>query len=812
MTGISSYHMALAGLLHDINKFIQLANDRLFPDSTSFIQKIVPEQFHRPFIHAIAHLHQPHEVVSQCLALADKFATDGVAQDNRAEVLVSVFSRLGKCEKDIFYIPTERLSLDKKVLFPQKPDEHKKTYHQLWQKFVQDIQAIGKFQKGDITIYIEAVQSLLQRYLWCIPSGYVDSDDISLYDHSRVVASLASCLITYDEDALKRLEKDNLPVATFIEGDISGIQRFIYSVPMAGATKQLRARSLYLQLLTDVIARYILRRFGMSTTNLIYAGGGHFYVLVPAGVDVNALRRDIDHILLKHHDGELYVALGATELRANDFNPKSFGDKWTELKHDTSVAKSHRYANLPNEELVAVFKPRSQDRGDELSLRYGDRSGSDEQGKENAQSKLGRSLEEFGNILRYADSIVLGYAQPKPQPMGGFRAIFAELGFDIDLIYTHKKQPHYPNMKGLDYAIIQGTRDVPDDYTVNTVSRQLGCPVLPSLRYTVNVTPMVGEDWRPVTFDKLAEASKGIDYIGVLRMDVDDLGNLFAAGFKKPNGEGESRASLARVASLSNALSLYFEGWVGEICRDMNKKQEQKDKQEQKGLVYAVYSGGDDLFIVGSWDVLPELAKRICDDFAEFACKNPNVHISAGIILQNPKYPLYLAADEAEGMLKRAKGLNGKNAICFLGQPVKWSQWKQVIEFKNELIELVEEQKLSRSLIQLFLHFYQQYRTTLEQNKQVNKSGKAQLFWGPWMWRSAYQLTRFIERLHNTTHKELVEKLREKLNPDQLNQKDECADETLFENIEFIGIAARWADALTRTKNPEDQPEDQKEK
>lgn len=792
MAEISPHHIALAGLLHDIDKFIQLANDKSFANSTAFIQKCVPELFHRPFIHAISHLQKPDDLVSRCLALADKFATNGASQDNQIEALVSVFSRLGTGKQNVRYISSQRLSLEKDVLFPKEAKEHKKTYHDLWVKFVHDVQAISSFQKIDIHIYIEALQSVLQRYLWCVPCGYVNADDISLYDHSRVVAALASCMAHLDDEALRTLEKNNGVVATFIEGDISGIQRFIYSVPMDGATKQLRARSLYLQLLTEVIARYILRRFDMPITNLIYAGGGHFYLLAPAGVDMNALRREIDSILLKHHDGELYLALGATELHPNDFSPKAFGDKWKKLKLDTSSAKSHRYANLPDDGFHAVFKPRPQDRGDELSLRYADRGGADEEGKANAQSKLGRSLEEFGDILKYADAIVLGYTQPQPQPMGGFRAIFAELGFNIDLIYTHKKQTHYPTMKGLDYAIIQGIRDVPDNNTVNDVSRQLECPVLPSLRYTVNVTPMVGEDWRPVTFDKLAEASKGIEYIGVLRMDVDDLGNLFGAGFKKPNGE--SRASLARVASLSNALSLYFEGWVGEICRDINKKY---DPKKEEGAVYAVYSGGDDLFIVGSWDVLPNVAKRIRDDLAEFACQNSDVHISAGIILQNPKYPLYLAADDAEGMLKRAKGLEGKNAICFLGQPVKWSQWDQVIAFKDELINLVTQEAISRSLIWLFSHFYQQYQATVENYKQTNKANQSQLFWGPWMWRSAYQLRRFADRINNEELKQRVLTLSEKLRPNPAEKQ------TLALNIELMGVAARWAEALTRKKDEE---------
>ncbi|MDW8101235.1 MAG: hypothetical protein RML36_17335, partial [Anaerolineae bacterium] len=58
--------------------------------------------------------------------------------------------------------------------------------------------------------------------------------------------------------------------------------------------------------------------------------------------------------------------------------------------------------------------------------------------------------------------------------------------------------------------------------------------------------------------------SKGIQRLGVLRMDVDNLGKLFAEGF------GEN-ATLSRVAALSFAISLFFEGWVEVLAERVGK-------------------------------------------------------------------------------------------------------------------------------------------------------------------------------------------------------------------------------------------------
>ena len=56
-----------------------------------------------------------------------------------------------------------------------------------------------------------------------------------------------------------------------------------------------------------------------------------------------------------------------------------------------------------------------------------------------------------------------------------------------------------------------------------------------------------------------------IHLMGVLNMDVDNLGKLFAEGLGQ-------HANLARVAAFSFAISLNFEGWVGYLAQDSNAR------------------------------------------------------------------------------------------------------------------------------------------------------------------------------------------------------------------------------------------------
>jgi CRISPR-associated protein Csm1 len=169
-------------------------------------------------------------------------------------------------------------------------------------------------------------------------------------------------------------------------------------------------------------------------------------------------------------------------------------------------------------------------------------------------------------------------------------------------------------------------------------------------RFLVNVTPRLtrqtyldfkdrvekltfvaadGESPPVKPFEIMAYQAEGIKRLGVLRMDVDNLGQIFSTGL----GAG---ANLARVGALSFSMSLFFEGWVEQIAEGLNAEEGAKD------LIYAIYSGGDDLFFVGAWHLMPELAERISRDLARYSGFHPGIHLSGGIALAGSKYPGWL--------------------------------------------------------------------------------------------------------------------------------------------------------------------------
>src|SRR5690606_3646260 len=120
------------------------------------------------------------------------------------------------------------------------------------------------------------------------------------------------------------------------------------------------------------------------------------------------------------------------------------------------------------------------------------------------------------------------------------------------------------------------------------------------------------------TFDEFCqkESEEAFHRLGVLRMDVDDLGYIFQ------NGIPPERATLSRYAALSRSFDYFFSGYLNTIQQAI-----------APNTSFIIYSGGDDLFIVASWEDAVKLAKQIRDDFKVFTCDNPAFTVSGGIAI-----------------------------------------------------------------------------------------------------------------------------------------------------------------------------------
>lgn len=651
---------------------------------------------------------------------------------------------------------------------------------------------------------------LLHAYAWALPSA---SDPVvSLFEQARTDAALAAARIGRNPEA---------PVL-LIGGDISGVQSFIYTLSAAGATKALRARSFYLQLLTEVLARRLLNRVAMPITNLLYSGGGRFYLLVPgeAAARIDEWRREIGEFLLHRHAGELYVALGAAIFDAATLNnSERFGAQWRVLNESINADKRRRFAALDAATLAdTVFAPQGHGGGVKAACVVCRYQGEPEEftpfqpdieeqrAPENQRviCRLCASFETLAQALHRAKFLML--TPTETQPVTGRKRVPAldvlrDLGMDIDLIHDeHALNERLPRTT-LTTVLSLGAAPSPDLW-----QRLYAQGVVVGLRPLVNETPTLRAEDRDdpklqrwlasnpdeqrtatgdsvKTFGMMVEQSRGVKRLGVLRMDVDDLGDIFAVGIQQ--------TGLARVSTLSAALARFFEGWVGVLCRTLNEREGNR--------VYAIYSGGDDLFIVGSWDVLPHLARAIREDLRAYA-RNDMVRVSAGLSLHPPKFPLYQAAAAAEEALDQAKHRPGKDSFSFLDQVVGWgSDADEVFTIHSELTRFIaaydvkHKDGLSRAALHVFQAMYSAYQRPIDQERDVAR--RKTIFIGRWLWFGVYQLSRMADG-KNDQVKPWLAAIR-----DRLREGGDTPPNVGKRFIERVALAARWTQLLVRKEH-----------
>lgn len=526
--------------------------------------------------------------------------------------------------------------------------------------------------------YMEVTELL--RILECdfsyIPYKSQGSCDISLYIHSKITAAIASCMYQYFTaegitDYKKYcFTKENETFRSkqaflLVSGDFSGIQNFIYTIPSKGALKSLRGRSFYLEIFMENFIDEILAELHLSRANLLYTGGGHFYLLAANTEQTKAalqkLQAACNTWLLENFGTQLYMAIGyaacsAEVLQNSGAQRSAFAAVSRELNKD----KQCRYGA---DNLAKLF--------DSESVYNKNLDGSREcsichlSSTELIKSKISdgyvcprcKGLFELGENLFKKDIFVV---------------LDTELAGSIELFGTEKKL----------YLTVMNKLEL-EKYAASIVRIYSKNEAITGGFFGTRL--WLADYYTPdkfggaLEFNELAEQccddGHGIKRLGVLRADVDNLGAAFIGGFIRHGADNpEKYATLSRYADLSRDLGLFFKVAVNKICQgeltgfDINDKQQAfslfalaKDKQRK---VHVVYSGGDDMFIVGAWDELLELAVDIRRAFAKFT--NGKLTFSAGLAMFTPSYPISKMA-EITGMLESAAKDNDKNSIALFG-------------------------------------------------------------------------------------------------------------------------------------------------
>lgn len=717
--------VALAALLHDIGKFHQRAfwgrkrephdqqGARWVESCLAPKLEFLSDENKREVADAVREHHgRPYDRGTRAVVIADRLASgerlarqDEEPGDPSREPLMSVFSSVRIAERPRpaggWAYCTQPLALDRNTIFPVPTEQCQVDYYNLWTRFEEEIGSLQPRTLRDGQTTLTILLALLRKYAWCVPAAvYKSEPDVSLADHLKVTAAIAVCVAELGNDKIDRFEEasehyrfSDEPTCLLVGGDVTGIQRFLYAVSSEGAAKGLRGRSTYLSLLSEATARLMLRELRLPPTNLLYSSGGHFYVLAPLSVQnrLPQLVHQLTESLLAIHGGELGVVLDAVVLMGQDFSIRTsrLPLRWRELSRRLSEQKHQRFRDVAQPHFTAVFGPFGgggiQKRcvvchEEQASFAGFQRLVGEEEGVD--KCSLCQSFEILGDDIakRNAFLVALRRTTPPERELKWHTAL-AALGMELWLCDREVLKD-----KASTNAIVARLNDT--DLAV-----QEDIPVH-DFRWLPTFTPM--QNGGILDLEKIADNSDGASYWSALRMDLDNLGQVFQQGLG-------SSYSLSRVSTLSSMLSLFFEGYLNNVCAGIDP---------QRKHLYLLYAGGDDLLLVGSWDRVVEAARRVHDEFAAFTCCNPSLTVSAGISLHYPKFPLYQAADDSGVNLYAAKHFkhpdgHEKDGFGFFGKTMCWKDFDWLRGWKETLVQLIErgrtdgakEVKLSRAFL-----------------------------------------------------------------------------------------------------------------
>ncbi|MDI6916958.1 MAG: type III-A CRISPR-associated protein Cas10/Csm1 [Thermoplasmatales archaeon] len=701
--------LRLSALLHDIGKFWQRTWE--YPDKnhselgSKFAEKSDLDEISDLILNHHSPKKSKNKKIAEILQKADWESAEEreESEDNqevRKEPLRSIFSKID-IEKMEGYKPTDwyyhlaPLMLKEEMIFPSdnkssalKAQVLDNQYKAMWEKGF--IPEFDKISQKNTNAFYTTLYHLLQKYTSYMPSAaYKSVPDIALFDHLKTTSAIADCLYKTDE------EKKFL----LLGGDISGIQNFIYDIfspkeAQKDMSKRLRGRSFYISMLTETFAHHILDSLSLSISNLLWCGGGEFIILAPNTEDIRKTildaKKRINQSLLKKFQGRLYLAVAYTE----GTTLKDFPALLEEVKYNLSIEKNKKFSEILD---ISLFEKHPSEKvcpicgNDFVSGDFCDEC--------KKQKEIGGNLPKMEYLIEI-NGKGLTYE---------FDICFQDMNISWSLVKDENKicdilkslEPEEEKISSVNVYRLNNT-----DFLTNKISGYVDGSTLPiSLGFKfIGKTAPYDDEKGVWTFEEIAEENKGSKLLGVLRMDVDNLGAILSMGLK------ENR-TVSRVSTLSRMLDIFFSGNINKICEKLS--------------LYITYSGGDDLFIVGPWDTLMEAAEEIRNKFKEYTCKNPNITLSAGIHHCKPKFPIGRASNIAGGKLDMAKKY-GKDSITVFDETVKWEtekhadRWNgydRLLEYAKKLEEYNREGKISKSFIYSILGFW---RETFYENKKKN--------------------------------------------------------------------------------------------
>lgn len=218
---------------------------------------------------------------------------------------------------------------------------------------------------------------------------------------------------------------------------------------------------------------------------------------------------------------------------------------------------------------------------------------------------------------------------------------------------------------------------------------------------TANDVPLDKDSNTILSFEKILKLTPeeyGDKKLAILKMDVDNLGAIFAFGLRNA-AKNRKQRSISKYVTMSRLINFFFEHEIKNICRDVSVKvnKDIDSKVSNETMFYINYAGGDDLVIIGSAYSIVMLSLEIYKRFKKFA-GNEYITISGGINFQSDKKPIRFGVQEAEKALSMSKE-GEKNAITLLNTTISFKDYEDILDEVFMMYDWLKDQKISRTML-----------------------------------------------------------------------------------------------------------------
>lgn len=705
----SHIHAAYTGIAIDmIEKYLpQINNTDTSPFQTNAKDNSI--------INAAAMHHQPETYLQSVISVADRLSSAfertqydeyNHSPDNenyQQARLMPLFEKLLNEEQNNFNYryPLSALSPDGIFAHLKKNisvAEAEAEYKTLWNAFLQDVQKLNN--RENWSLWLDNFDTLYALYTQNIPSSsYKTLSDVSLYDHSKSTAALATALWRYHyetkTETVEALKHDTENKFLLIQGDVSGIQNYIFEAgkhSRKSAYKFLRGRSFMISLFSECAALKVLEELGLPSTSQIMNAAGKFVIVAPNTVEtkqrIQQVRDELNAWFKAEYYGLVSVGIATIEASQQDFENKNFATLQQAIFQSLSVAKMHKFDLCSN---TPEFNDFFDNYDKNMGLCCFD-------GKMPAEEAVSDSDDQYAcrrclDILSLSEHLTRQsciYIADKPQ----------NNGFKNDIL------GYYVGWQSTKDAVRIWDISLPNDAArpmFNGYAKRFINAYIP--RFTeddINKNDGLYKDKelepaeinKPKTFSHLAvenclfadERLITKPALMCIKGDIDNLGHILQSGTK--------HTTFATMAGLSRQINNFFAVWLPWLCQSELKARN----------IYTVFAGGDDFYLIGPWldmvKILPVLRRK----FAEYVCNNPKITFSVGMCMTRSGDDAVSMSDMAESALENAKKrevnkITVKNAVCCFNQVVDYEEYGQLLEAENELDGLYQKFYLSTGYI-----------------------------------------------------------------------------------------------------------------